>query len=330
MKQSIQYLSNIFIGVVIFAIGFLLTFTYNAFRDVNQNDKITSGYVSKNAISFEVVNDIPISSIEVSHILYPTCMLFQRQGVQLEDITLFSYSGNTHFELLAGRQFLANDLLKDSELLICGTKREMESDLLKDIEAIKIGTIGIKNPSILDYMKITLPSATERENLHKGTWILDGDRNIQNSYDELSKAVGEKNLRLAIPEKTGAYQMDKNMLLFDELLVVTTLCSFFAYLSLILYWIQCRSLMFSLAALFGANFMKVVFALTKNFLRLLICSLLLGVTCGCVFIWKERYLQIIEIGCLFTGALFIVLCIYFVTLVMWIGTRRRRKLIDYN
>lgn len=323
MKKSMQLLSSVFVSIIMFSIGFLLLYTLNAFLTINQNEKISSGYITKNAISFEVTEDISVSSLEIARILKPSCYLFVRPTKHLDDITLFSFSNNMQFELLSGRQFSFDDLVSNDELTICGSKRKVALTTSAKSKAMQIGTLGIDHPSPLDYMAIILPSVLEREKLRQGVWIIDGYMDVQQSFDAITHLVGDEFIHWIPTEKVSTYRMENNSLVFESILWGVVACSFIAFSALALYWIQCRSQIFTLAFLFGGKLSRVIYLVTRTIVPLILCSLSAGMLCGFLVVGQGRYIQIVSLGILLGFSFLIVTCIYLTILVLFMCHQKK-------
>jgi hypothetical protein len=330
MKKVVPHLPSALVILTIFSIGFFLLYTLNVAYIIDENQKIASGFISANAISFEITQDVPLSYSDVVNAIQPQCFLFRREGINLEEFYIFCYSGDLNLNLLSGRQFTRNDLSTDVPLYICGSQEE--KDLLNsDVGyGIKVGTIGLNSPSLLDYLRITLPSVSDRQQLEKGTWIIDGNGNTKKSYTELLKLLDKDKVQRIPTQITGTYRREDVNLTLQTILIAAVLCSLFAFLTLTYYWIQCRSNLISVAILLGMRQRHVILILSRKFIPLVCIGLLLGMFCCWPLMGENKIIAIDSILIVFAITLVLLVILYLLMLAGLLHARKKGVLSRGN
>lgn len=322
MKKVVSHLPSALVILTIFSIGFFLLYTLNVAYIIDENQKIASGFISANAISFEITQDVPLSYSDLVDAIQPQCFLFQRKGINMEEFYIFCYSGNLNLHLLSGRQFSRNDLSTDVPLYICGSQEEKDISNSDVSYGIKIGTIGLNSPSLLDYLRITLPSVSDRQQLEKGTWVIDGNGNTKKSYEELLKLLDEDIVQPIPTLITSTYRRADANLTLQTILIAAILCSLFAFLILTYYWIQRRSNLISVAILLGMRQGHVILILSRKFIPLVCIGLLIGMLCCWSFVSAKKIICIDSILIVFAITLVLLVILY---LLMLAGLLQARK-----
>ena len=330
MKKVVPHLSSALVILTIFSIGFFLLYTLNIAYIIDENQKIASGFISTNAISFEITQDVPLSYSDVVDAIQHQCFLFQRKGTNMEEFYIFCYSGNLDLNLLSGRQLSPNDLSTDVPLYICGSQKEKDIPNSNVSYGIKIGTIGLNFPSLLDYLCITLPPVSDRLQLEKGTWIIDGNGNTKKSYAELLKLL-DKDIIQPIPTQiNGTYRREDANLTLQSILFAAVLCSLFAFLILTYYWIQRRSNLISVAILLGMRQGHVALILSRKFIPLVLTGLLIGILCYWSLVSAKKFICIDSILIVFAITLVLLVILYLLMLAGLLHARKKGVLSRGN
>lgn len=272
MKRSIAFVSELLITLIIFAMSFLTTYVLNSYGNLKVIEKANSGYLSRQAITFCLNEDVIISPHEVSDILESGNYLFQKTGDRLEDMTLFSYADGVFFDITEGRQFTQDDLELEQELRMMGQIRMEENTG----SAETIAVWGFKTPTLLDYASIVLPSVSERQYLSSGTWIIDGPRKVEESFENLCEAIGASQMERIPTEQIGIYRMSSTNRMNYRLLCFVILCCALTYIPTIMFWIECRNELYLLTGFLGVRSSTIGLYLLRQFIVPVMLALAIG------------------------------------------------------
>ena len=259
MKKSMVFVSEILVVLILFSMGFLATYVVDSYANLKLLEKINSGYITDNAITFQLTEDTRISFKEISTLLQAGNYLFQKTGERLEDITIFSYADNLFFDISEGRQFNQVDLEQEHELRMIGNKR-LDEDV-SDCE--KIAILGCPTPSLLDSTCVILPSATERQLLLRGTWIIDGPNKVEQSFTSLCNVIGSSKINRTQTERVGVYRISRTNRMSYWLLCLIIICCALTYIPTIMFWIECRNELCLLIDFLGVRRRAIGFHLLK-------------------------------------------------------------------
>lgn len=237
MKRSMVFVSEVLVVLILFSMSFLATYVVDSYVNLKLLEKANSGYLTDNAITFQVTEDTSITPTELNVLLHPSNYLFQKTGERLEDITIFSYADGVFFDITEGRQFNQADLEREYELRMIGNKRLEEN--VGSCEMIAV--LGCDTPSLLDYACVVLPSAHERQFLASGTWIIDGPNKVEQSFANLCDAIGASKINRMPTEQVGVYRMSGTNRMNYWLLCLIILCCVLTYIPTIMFWIECRN-----------------------------------------------------------------------------------------
>lgn len=244
MKESICSLSNLMGYILEICAGFFLAFALLTSVQMREMNRINAGYITDNAITFSVSQDIALSAQEISELLLPTCMLFEKSTDFSSPLKLFSFAGQPSFSLTSGRLFRKDDLETVLPLMLAGQKLsddEIYSMCDEIVPPRIIGQLGFPLPSMIDYQAVYLPPKAARTFLHKGTWIIDGDHGVLKSFTNVREKLGEQLITVYSTNYTGTQRMYGQ----NEVLPIILYGIFFAmlvtYLLSVYSWLGRRS-----------------------------------------------------------------------------------------
>lgn len=304
MKKSIQVFSNLLFFGILFSIIFLITYVLSSNLTLKKLDMASSGYVTTHAISFTIDEDIHVTSIELAQVLEPTNYLFQRYGVQLEDLAVFSYGEGVQFDIIEGRQFTIEDLTQYKELKMMGNEKIKETP---PGNWMQIATLGIRTPSLLDYISITLPSAANREYLPQGIWVIDGKSNVEKSFDNIVHRFGVTRIQRIPTEEIGHYRINGENRSFNALLYAVFFCCLLSYLPVTSYWIQCRNELYQLTYILGISEWKLACYILGQLLPLTISGFVSGMAVCIMYLAPRQDIEWSALAMAFSLSLFIAL-----------------------
>lgn len=261
-------------------LGILLFYCFGLSRQIIKTNMINSGYKSSNALSFFLHEDVPLSSNQIKSVLSTGNLLFKEEIGNAQTLILYSFRGNTNFDVVSGRQFMDDDLESPIEL------RQTGADLQygKEMESVKtIGILGMPYPSRLDSTQIILPSRLERNVLKKGYWTIDGPRHPKQDYQKLTQLMGDVNVEVVPTEYTGTHRMYNQSNAMSVITGLVIILCVFGYVIIIRYWLDSYNQKIGILILFGINNLKIVSSLIGRCFSLLIGGSCVGVGLGLMY-----------------------------------------------
>ena len=259
----------------------ILVFVSGSLSEIAAMNKVNNGFISKNAVYFEVHFDLSVAPDEIMLFLERESVLY-RKGMDSNSIEVVSFGGESvHYPLQGGRQFHKDDLLSNETILSMSGVSNMTSN------GEVIGSIGFSFPSLLDYMRFFLLPHENRTVLPKGTYLIDGSPpSIQRSYTQMVNYfanIGEQeSIELLDIAPRGTYRLLNRQTTLQTIMVLLLVFTFFSFTGLVIYWLMKRSNHISLFVLFGYEKIKIFAHLSNEFLRQTIPAFLFGSTIAIV------------------------------------------------
>ncbi len=287
MKKTIHLASSVLLFIILACGGLLFAYALDTYHQIQLTNKINSGYISPASAWFTLKSGMLITPEEASAQLESGCLLYFKPNATSNLLYLYGIQGTTAFPLKEGRQLSVTDFQSGASLAMAGTKVQSSlvpgsALLIEGMEASITGILGLRLPSMLDTMRIVLPSPALRAALTSGIWIIDGNDTgrIEQSWQNIEDHLPPSAYNRIPVEYMGTFHLGRSTVILPVVLTglsLSVLCAFFA---LAAFWFHCQKQLISVFILLGLTNRKIIWQLGKRLVWLVAAGLFCGGLAG--------------------------------------------------
>lgn len=241
-----RFMPDLFLFVTSSCLGLLLLFGVGLEAKIKKVNEINTGYKTPDAVSFMLYDDAALTSADIRAVLSPGNRLYKEASGMAQEMTLYSYNGDTCFDLVSGRQFTEDDLSTSVDLQQIGADLPSEG-----IETI--GILGLAYPSRLDLTRIVLPSKEMRDVLPRGRWVLDGPKHPARDFERLTKLLADARAEAVPTEYTGTYRMYNQSYAISIITGLVLVLYVLGLAMIIQYWLDAHACKITILILMGVG-----------------------------------------------------------------------------
>ncbi|MGE1217557.1 ABC transporter permease [Bacillus toyonensis] len=311
--------------VIIFTLMISLTTTY--LIKINDIDKITNNFYSKNSVAFHIKDDNHPLNMQnlLDHIDERDFMLFKENVLELPYIKGIYKTGDIATPpLVSGRFFQADDFFKNKKIAVVGKdnndivlKNGKKYIQLNNTSFEIIGVMGESFSTKLDKMiYLNLDAALKLENKSYGSYVLDGNKFMTSTFDKLEQDMKSSiSIVKANKETVGSSRVFERNSGNYEMFVLFILIILSMSIIICSYWFYKKRISISIQHVIGHRMFNIYMNLFKKHVLLLISSYFFSIFLFIIFnlgninAHLEKYMYSCGLGILFLCVYHFILCI---------------------
>lgn len=202
--------------------AFLSAYVWLSLKDMRTLQLANSGFLTDRAMALHVPADTPVSAQDIEKQMAKGTYLFQKQADDPDVLYFYAVGADTAFPIVDGRGFrLSKDDQRTAQVM-----RGKAATYLPP-NSVQVATLGIGEPSLMDYQAFVLPALAHRTVLTGGTWLCDGSGDVSGSARRIASLIGD-GCTLSPAAHTGLYRMTALSDTFLKVLCLVLICCILA------------------------------------------------------------------------------------------------------